>query len=173
MSKKRRICCPHCGFLQTKHNGHYRGFQRYYCSLCNSYFLDRRPHISTHNKLVWFRDWIIGKQSIEQLSERSSYSVRHLKSYFHSLLPICPVRHIQRREKVNLLIDGTYFPNKACLVFYRDTNIRMTLFYRLTDGERLHELREDLQNIKNTGIEIESVTCNDAPCISPARRNYG
>lgn len=102
--------------------------------------------------------------------KESPYSERTLKRYFYEQLPRCPVWHIQRREKVNLLIDGTYFPNKVCLVLYRDTNIRMTPFYRLTDGERLHELREDLQNIKNTGIEIESVTCDGAANILKAVR---
>ena len=82
MFPKRRIRCLHCGFFQTKHNGHYRGFQHYYCTLCNSYFTDRRFHISTYNKLVWFRERIVGKQNTEQLSERSGYSVRHLKGTF-------------------------------------------------------------------------------------------
>lgn len=63
------------------------------------------------------------------------------------------------------MIDGTYFANKVCLVLYRDTNIRMTVLYRLTDGERLRELKEDFQNIKHTGIEIESVTCDSAANI--------
>ncbi|MDR0953784.1 MAG: transposase, partial [Rikenellaceae bacterium] len=116
------------------------------------------------------REWVSGKQSIEQLSERSGYSVRHLKSYFYEQLPRCPVWHIQRREKVNLLIDGTYFPNKVCLVLYRDANIKMTVLYRLTDGEHFEELKEDLRNIQATGIEIESVTCDGAPNILKAVR---
>ena len=170
MSIKRQVCCPQCGFLCTKHNGHHRGFQRYYCSNCKSYFTDRRPQVSDSNKTVWFRKWIVGKQSIEQLSKSSGYSIRHLKSYFYKQLPRCPLWHIQRREKVNLLIDGTYFTNKVCLVLYRDANIHMTIFYRLTDGERFGELKEDLQNIKSTGIQIESVTCDGAANILKAVR---
>ncbi len=170
MSKKRRLRCPFCGFLDTIKKGKRSGYSRYLCKNCESYFTDRRQHISDKNKMVWFREWVVGKQSIEQLSQRSGYSVRHLKSYFYSVLPKCPTWHIQRREKVNLLIDGTYFPNKVCLVLYRDVNIRMTIFYRLTDGERLRELKEDLRNIKNTGIEIESVTCDGAANIQKAVR---
>jgi IS30 family transposase len=59
-----------------------------------------------------------------------------------------------------LLIDGTYFANKVCLVLYRDDRIKATLFYRLTDGEWEEELREDIENIINLGITIESVTCD-------------
>ena len=90
--------------------------------------------------------------------------------YFYKLLPTCPKWQIQRREKVNLLIDGTYFTNKVCLRLYRDNNIKMTILYRLTKGETLRDLKEDLQNIKQVGIQIESVTCDGAANILKAVR---
>ena len=61
-----------------------------------------------------------------------------------------PQWHIQRREKVNLLIDGTWFPNKLCLVVYRDERVKATLLYRLTDNEWEEEITED---IHVSGIE--------------------
>jgi hypothetical protein len=50
----------------------------------------------------------------------------------------------------------------ACLVLYRGDNVKATVFYRLTDGEWLDEIIEDLQNLffqfffnfANTGSEI-------------------
>ena len=75
-----------------------------------------------------------------------------------------------KARKVNLLIDGTYFTNKICLLLYRDHNIKMTILYRLTDLEALRDLREDLQAIKNVGIEIESVTYDGAANIIRAVR---
>ncbi len=170
MSKSRRLRCPHCGFLDTIRKGSRGGYSRYYCKNCGSYFTDRKPHISNKNKFIWFREWVEGKRSIAQLARDSPYSERTLKRYFYSQLPRCPIWHIQRREKVNLLIDGTYFPNKVCLVLYRDANIKMTILYRLTDGERFGELQQDLRNIKSTGIEIESVTCDGAANILRAVR---
>jgi len=170
MASTRRIRCPYCGSLNTIKKGSRGGHRHYYCKSCSHYFTDRRSHITGKNKFVWFREWIVGKQTITRLSERSGYSVRHLKSYFYSQLPKCPVWHIQRREKVNILIDGTYFSNKVCLVVYRDANIKMTLLYRLTDGERFRELKEDLRNIIRLGIEIESVTCDGAANILKAVR---
>lgn len=86
------------------------------------------------------------------------------------MLPRCPQWHIQRREKVNLLIDGTYFTNEVCLVLYRDCNIKVTILYRLTKGEILRELKEDLRNIKSIGIRIENVTCDGAAGILRAVR---
>ena len=58
------------------------------------------------------------------------------------------------------MIDGTYFSNKVCLVLYRDNNIKATQIYRLTDGEWFDEISEDLQNLLDLGICIESVTCD-------------
>ena len=160
MAKRRKIRCPHCGFLDTIKKGKRDGYSRYFCKNCSSYFTDRRPHISELNMFVWFKLWVRDKHSVSQISKASGYSERTLKSYFYKVLPTCPTWQIQKREKVNLLIDGTYFTNKVCLLLYRDHNIKMTILYRLTEREALRDLKEDLQAIKSIGIEIESVTCD-------------
>lgn len=131
---------------------------------------DRRVWISDKNKFVWFERWIRGKQSICDFAHESGYSERTLKRYFYRLLPRCSLWQIQRREKVNLLIDGTYISNKICLVVYRDHNIKMILLYRITKSETLRDLRADLKAIRDVGIQIESVTCDEAPNIIKAVR---
>ena len=170
MAQNRKIRCPSCGFLDTIKKGKRAGYSRYYCKNCNSYFTDRRPHITEQNMFVWFEHWVRDKQSISQISKSSGYSQRTLKSYFYKILPTCPTWQIQKREKVNLLIDGTYFTNKVCLLLYRDHNIKMTVLYRLTKRESLRDLKADLQAIKDVGIEIESVTCDGALNIIKAVR---
>lgn len=170
MSNPHKKRCPHCDQLDVIKWGKRNGHTRYYCKTCSRYFTDRREYISDKNMFVWFEHWISGKQSIAQLAEQSSYSERTLKRYFYRILPTCPQWQIQRREKVNLLIDGTYFANKVCLLLYRDNNIKMTILYRLSKGEALRELKEDLQNIKKVGIQIESVTCDGAANILRAVR---
>lgn len=170
MSPTHKKRCPHCGSLNVIKWGKRNGRTRYHCKNCDICFTDRRAHISSKNMFVWFERWILGKQSIVQLSRQSGYSERTLKRYFYKQLPTCPQWQIQRREKVNLLIDGTYFTNKVCLLLYRDNNIKMTILYRLTEREALRDLKEDLQNIKDIGIEIESVTCDGAANIIKAVR---
>lgn len=170
MVKKRKIRCPQCGFLDTIKKGKRDGYSRYFCNNCKSYFTDRRAHISKQNMFVWFEKWVRDKQSISQISKASGYSERTLKRYFYKVLPTCPTWQIQKREKVNLLIDGTYFTNKVCLLLYRDHNIKMTILYRLTKQEALRDLKEDLQAIKDVGIEIESVTCDGAANVIRAVR---
>lgn len=170
MTQKRRKRCPHCGFLDTIKRGKRAGYSRYFCKNCNSYFTDRRPSVTQSNMFVWFENWVRDKQSIPQISKASGYSERTLKNYFYKILPMCPTWQIQKREKVNLMIDGTYFTNKVCLLLYRDYNIKMTILYRLTDREALRDLKEDLRAIKDVGIEIESVTCDGAANIIKAVR---
>jgi hypothetical protein len=118
------------------------------------------PGVSAKNCEHWFREWIVGKQTFSQLVKKSGYSERTLKRLFYDYLRRYPEWQIVAKERVNLLVDGTYFSNRLCLVLYREHNVKATLFYRLTDGEWEEELREDLDNIMRLGITIESVTCD-------------
>ena len=158
MAKTRRERCPNCGFLDVIKWGRRDGHQRYKCKNCGSLFTFRRKDVSKANRFVWFEWWILRKQTVPQISELSGCSERQLYRWFDEYLESYPKWHIQRREKVNLLIDGTWFPNKMCLVVYRDETVKTTLFYRLTDDEWEEQIREDLENLKSAGIEIESVT---------------
>ena len=116
--------------------------------------------VSRSNRFIWFRKWITGKQTFSQLVKDSGYSERSLKRYFYSYLDNYPTWKITPSEKLNLLVDSTYFTNKVCLILYRDNNIKVTQLYRLTDGEWFEEICEDLQNLISLGLKIESITCD-------------
>jgi hypothetical protein len=107
---------------------------------------------------------------LEQISLKSGYSKSTLKRYFDYYLNNYPTWKIKSSEKLNLLIAGTYFTNKICLILYRYNNIKATQIYRLTDGEWLEEICEDLQNLLELGIQIESVTCDGLSSIIKAVR---
>ena len=139
MAKRRKHRCPHCRFLDTIKKGKRKGYSRYFCKNCKSYFTDRRPHISERNMFVWLEYWVRDKLRISRIAEQRGCSERTLKSYFYKVLPTCPTWQIQKREQVNPLIDGTYFTNKVCLLLYRDHNIKMTILYRLTKREALRD----------------------------------
>lgn len=160
MQKTRRFRCWACGSLSIIKWGKQGDKQRYKCKECGVLSTYTNISVSKKNREKWFKDWILGKQTIKQLAVSSSYSERTLKRYFYAYLDNYPIWAINRRERVNLLLDGTYFANKVCLVLFRDNNIKATLFYRITDGEWEDELTEDIENILNLGVEIESVTCD-------------
>lgn len=126
--------------------------------------------VSEANRFVWFEDWVIGRQTFPQLSLNSGYSQRTLKRYFYKYLSDAPVFTVRPSEKVNLLIDATYFSNNLCLVLYRDNTIKYTQLYRLTDGEWYEEIKEDLTNLLSMGVQIESITCDGHKALLKAVR---
>jgi len=156
----RRFRCWACGSLATIKWGKRLCKQRYKCSVCGILSTRINASVSLKNREYWFRQWIVGKQTYSQLAAQSGYSERTLKRYFYDYLSRYPQWQISRMERVNLLLDGTYFTNKLCLVVYRESNVKATLLYRLTDGEWEEELVEDLNNLLNLGIEVESITCD-------------
>ncbi|MCQ2336613.1 MAG: transposase [Paludibacteraceae bacterium] len=168
MRKSRTERCPKCGSLSVIKWGRQKGHQRYKCKECGNMFTHRRKDVSKGNRFVWLKWWILGKQTIKQISDLSGYSERQLSRWFDEYLRSYPEWQMQRREKVNLLIDGTWFPNRVCLVLYRDENIKTTLLYRITDDEWEEEIVEDLINIQNLGIEIRSVTSDGGKNIIKA-----
>lgn len=100
--------------------------QRYKCRQCGILYTNSNKSVSQSNRFVWFRSWVSGRQTIKQISKASSYSERTLKRYFHSYLLEAPVFKVKPSERVNLLIDATYFSNNLCLVLYRDNTIKYT-----------------------------------------------
>lgn len=53
---------------------------------------------------------------------------------------------------------------------YRDNTIKFTQLYRLTDGEWYEEIKEDLENLLELGVDIESITCDGHPAQLKAIR---
>jgi len=79
-----------------------------------------------------------------------------------------PLFQIRGRTKAHLLIDGTYFSNDLCLILYQDNDIKYTQLYRFSTGEYYNEVREDLENLRVLGIQIESITCDGHKAILKA-----
>lgn len=166
--KKKR--CWSCGSLDVIKWGKRNNKQRYKCSSCGILYTSNNKSVSHANRFVWFKSWVVGRQTLSQVSKASGYSERTLKRHFDKYLSECPVLSVRPSEKVNLLIDGTYFSNNLCLVLYRDNTIRYTQLYRLTDGEWYEEIKEDLENLLKMGVQIESITCDGHKALLKAIR---
>lgn len=128
------------------------------------------PRVKESNRFIWFEEWVVGRQTLKRISKESRYSERSLNRYFHQYLLQPPLLSVRPSEKVNLLIDGTYFGNDLCLVVYRDNNIKYTQLYRITNGEWYEEIKEDLENLLKLGVQIESITCDGHKSILKAVR---
>ena len=164
--KKKR--CWACKSFNTIKWGKQNNKQRYKCNDCGILFTNKNKQVSLSNKFIWFEKWVIKRRTIEDLASESGYSERTLKRLFSIYLSKPPTLSVYPSEKVNLLIDGTYFRNGICLVLYRDYHIKFTQLYRLTDGEHYSEIKEDLLNLLKLGVQIESITCDGHKSIIKA-----
>ena len=117
---------------------------------------------------VWFEDWVIGKQTIDKVCERSGYSKSKVQRLFRYYLATPPSFSIPQKESVHIIIDGTYFSSDICLVVYRNSEIKCTQLYRLSDNERYEEIKEDLENLRSLNIQVQSITCDGHRAILKA-----
>ena len=164
--KKKR--CWACSSLNTIKWSKRNNKHRYKCKNCGILFTSKNKSVTISNRFIWFEKWVIERRTILQLSEESHYSERTLKRYFKEYLSKPPTLSVYPSEKVNLLIDGTYFSNGICLVLYRDATIKFTQLYRFSDGEHYTEIKEDLENLVKLGVHIESITSDGHKAILKA-----
>ena len=119
---------------------------------------------------VWFEDWILGKQTFDRVCKRSGYSKSKVQRLFRYYLNAPPVFTIPQKESVHIIVDGTYFSSDICLVVYRNSEIKCTQLYRLSDNERYEEIKEDLENLRALNIHVKSITCDGHRAILKAVR---
>jgi hypothetical protein len=117
---------------------------------------------------IWFKEWVIGKQTLDRLSAHTGYSKSKIQRLFRHYLNAPPVFSIPQKESVHIIIDGTYFSSDICLVVYRNSEIKCTQLYRLSDNERYEEIKEDLENLLALQIHVQSVTCDGHRAILKA-----
>ena len=133
-------------------------------------FTNNRPEQRLKNRFVWFKKWILERQTYKTLTRDSGYSKDTLQRTFYAILEQAPVIKIIKRNDVNLRMDATYF-KKFCLVCYQDDFDGYTQLIRFTDKEDYLEIKEDLENLVKLGIQIESITTDGHKSILKAIKN--
>jgi len=113
---------------------------------------------------------VIERLTYRYLINDSKRSQSSLQRLFKHYLNHPPKFQIKRRAKAHLIIDGTYWNNDTCLILYYDNDIKYTQLYRITKSETYREIKEDLENLRNLGIGIESITCDGNKAILKAVR---
>ncbi len=155
---RRRLRCPQCGSLDNVKWGTRSGLQRYKCNGCGHLFSARRKEITSSNRFVWFKKWVSGRMTIEEIASTSGYSSRQLHRWFDDYLDTWPSWTINTSTPIYLLIDGTYYSDDHCLIIYRAENLRRTIFYRFATHEDDDEIASDLLNIRDLGYEVIGIT---------------
>ncbi len=130
-------------------------------------FTQNDPGQRVENRFVWFRKWILERQTFKTLSRDSGLSIDTLQRTFYEYLERFPEVNILKRSGVHLRVDATYF-QQFCLVCYQDDVDGYTQLIRFTDGEHYVEIKEDLENLIRLGVQIESITTDGHKSILKA-----
>ena len=105
------------------------------------------------------------KDTFDVLVKQSGYSKSKLQRIFRHYLSSAPLFTIHHKTRLYLIIDGTYFTEGLCLIIYYDSQLKYSLLYRYSTNEFYSEIKEDLENLKNLGIDIAAVTCDGKKSI--------
>ena len=166
--KNEKKKCPVCSSQKVHKKGKRDGKQRYRCSDCYHNFINQNEGVKHNNQFVWFRKWIMERQVYKYLVRDSGMSQSSIQRLFHFYLKSPPQNLIKSKDKVHLIIDGTYFSNGLCLVLYYDYEIQYVQLFRETNQEKFKEIKEDLINLKKLGVDVYSVTCDGHKAILKA-----
>ncbi len=121
------------------------------------------------NRFVWFKKWILERQTFQTLSRDSDLSIDTLQRTFYAFLKQAPEVKILKSKGINLRVDATYF-QQFCLLCYQDHHTNYTQLLRFSDGEHYDEIKEDLNNLIKLGLQIESITTDGHKSILKAIR---
>lgn len=165
--KRQKKRCWACGSLAVIRWGVQSGKQRFKCKNCGIFFTRHDPDQRLENRFIWFKKWILERQTFKTLGRDSGLSVDTLQRIFYSYLNSSPTVKIIKRDKVHLRMDATYF-NRFCLLCYQYHEDGYTQLIRFSDGEHFEGIKEDLSNLIRLGVQIESITTDGHKCILKA-----
>jgi hypothetical protein len=163
--KKKR--CWGCKSLDVIRWGRQQNKQRFKCKTCGLLFSFNRPFQRINNRFIWFKKWILERQTYTTLSRDSGYSKSTLQRTFYCILERSPVLKIKKNKVQNIRMDATYF-EKFCLVCYQNNEDGYIQLIRFTNGEHYSEIKEDLSNLIKLGLQIESITVDGHKSILKA-----
>lgn len=143
------------------------GKQRFKCKNCSVLFTRNDTHQKHKNRFIWFKKWVLERQTFKTLSRDSGLSIDTLQRTFYQYLKQAPKVSIIKRDNVHLRLDATYF-KWFCLICYQDHEDGYTQLIRFSDGEHYEEIKEDLNNLIKLGVAIESVTTDGHKSILKA-----
>jgi Transposase, Mutator family len=147
--------------------GKREGKQRFKCKNCGILFTRNDSAQRLENRFAWFEKWILERQTFKTLRRDSRLSIDTLQRTFYAFLKQSPTVKILKRNNVHLRIDATYF-KQFCLLSYQDHSDGYTQLIRFSDGEHYHEIKEDLANLIQLGVRIESITTDGHKSILKA-----
>ncbi|MBU1885402.1 transposase [Patescibacteria group bacterium] len=108
--------CKKCGKKLQKWGKNKNGSQRYFCKKCKQTNTRKRPEISqiNHNKI--FINWLLGKDSKDEVASDYGVSRRTLVNWFSSFWDDEPVSKQTDISNKVVIADGKYIAKDGCVL---------------------------------------------------------
>jgi hypothetical protein len=105
-----------------------------------------------------YADYIFGKQTLKQLSDKYKISVSTIQRSFSS---VRPTRIVSSSKNVIVLMDTTYWGRKFGVVVMKDSRTGRILWRKfISRKEILADYQEGLDWLLENGFKIEGIVCD-------------
>ncbi len=127
--------------------------QRYQCQQCNRVFIGG---FYLSSEQVW-QDYIIGKQTYSQLSERYKCTVRTIQRKIDCYVP---KKRIKTPRNVVVLMDTTYWGRNFGVMLFKDSLSKENLlkYYVKTETNSLY--KKGILELQSLGFNISAIVCD-------------
>lgn len=127
--------------------------QRYQCQQCNRVFTGG---FYLSSEQVW-QDYIIGKQTYSQLSERYKCTVRTIQRKIDCYVP---KKRIKTPRNVVVLMDTTYWGRNFGVMLFKDSLSKENLlkYYVKTETNSLY--KKGILELQSLGFNISAIVCD-------------
>lgn len=138
------------------------------CKNCNKFFIWKNSGTSKNQKLKLFYKWIIGKQTLQELSKNYNKSIDALRISFQKFLDQPIPLKVKINKNCYLIIDATYFKKEFCLIDYYDYFLKRSQYYRLLKNENFDDIVYDLRYLKQQGLNVAGITSDGHKALTGA-----
>ena len=146
-----------CGSKRTIRWGTQSGRQRYKCQRCHQLFVWKEDKNSIHRQKIWFKKWVIGRMTLEEIAKQKECSVSTIQRLFRGYLDNPPTPQIKANKNCHLMIDGTYHSD-FCILNYFDNDLKYLQYYEIVRNENYRDFELGLRLLKAAGLNIASIT---------------
>lgn len=92
------------------------GSTRFRCKFCNVSKTRKRRDLSQKYQFELFQKWLLGKQSLGEISQEYSVTIRTLNNWFAPFWSKEPTPNLINIADKILIIDGKYVEQNACVL---------------------------------------------------------
>jgi len=145
--------CPQCRAKTIKKNGKRNGRQRWQCTQCKYQWINNKKN----NWTPIYREYVLGKQTLQQLAERHKLSARTIRRKFDQLdFSKGKIEAEAINQPLNIVADATFFSRISGVLVARASS--RNILWQEIRTETNSAWEAFLLRLKTSGIQARSFT---------------